>query len=50
VIVCAAGVHGNWSKSGALRRSRRNVVTVCSRLLGRLAPVVDRWAQFGSGG
>ena len=50
VIVCAADVHGNWSKSGARRRSRRNVVTICSRFLGRLAPVRDRRAQFGSGG
>ena len=41
-------IDGNWSKSGALVFRPRNGVTVCSRLLYRLATVDARWAQLAS--
>ena len=37
-----------WSKSGARRAGRRNVVTVCSRLLCPLRAVGGGWAQLVS--
>jgi hypothetical protein len=41
-------IDGGWSNSGARRRGRRNGVTVCSRLLSRLATADARWAQLAS--
>ena len=38
-----------WSRTGAPRQRARNGVNVCSRLLGRLTPVQDRWAQVRAG-
>jgi hypothetical protein len=38
-----------WSKTGAPRQRARNGVNVCSRLLGRLTTVEDRWAQLRAG-
>ena len=47
-VLCGRLIDRNWSKSGALVFRLRNGVTVCSRLLSRLATADTRWAQLAS--